>query len=167
ALLDVLLPDRFGDVPLRVDGLAAHLELAARRPPVVTSEADGIRVHDRRVRVSGAVTIVEEPHLGNVHHDPLVSAARQHPRGAASLIVGTLLPSALPCDPWRIRYRASPWDTRSPRDSERHAERREPRADGVDVDVPITRTEANPSRVADRQRPTTSRFRTPSGTRQR
>src|SRR5439155_16460259 len=70
--------------------------------------------------------------------------------GAASLIVGTLLPSALPCDPWRTRYRASPWDTRSPRGSERPTERREPRADGVAVGhgVPEAVVEEPPLRRA-------------------
>src|SRR5262249_14992255 len=40
-VLDVLLADRLRDVPLRVHGLPADTELAARRPPVVASEPHG------------------------------------------------------------------------------------------------------------------------------
>src|SRR5262249_7163038 len=42
ALDDVLLADRLRDVPLRIDGLADHLEASARGLPVVAAEADGI-----------------------------------------------------------------------------------------------------------------------------
>src|SRR5262245_41167669 len=77
ALDDVLLADRFWDVPLRVDGLADHLEASARSLPVIAPEADGIGAHHRRPGAGRRV--VEEPHLGNVDDDALVRAARQDP----------------------------------------------------------------------------------------
>src|SRR6185369_10199467 len=60
ALADVLLPDRLGDVPLRVDGLAAHGEPPARGPAVVAPEADRIRLDGDSRRVVGLPAVQEE-----------------------------------------------------------------------------------------------------------
>src|SRR5439155_22417602 len=76
---DVIAEDRLRDVPGRLHVLRLHPELPAWRAPVLAPEADGVGGEERRAWVVGRGAEVVEPELGDVDHDALVRAARQHP----------------------------------------------------------------------------------------
>ncbi len=77
-LLDVLAADRLGNHPRGIHRAGGHAEAAARRPPVIAAESDGIRDDRQAARLA---PIEEQAHLGNVEDDAVVGTARQHPGG--------------------------------------------------------------------------------------